>query len=55
MMNTPTPRKPGLQSAVLRVVSWERWLLWTFVGVLAPRPVPSMVRQLPQPGLRYRK
>lgn len=55
MMNSPTSRKPGLQSAVPRVASWERWLLWIFVGALAPRSVLSTVRQLAQAGLRYRK
>lgn len=55
MMNNPTPREPGLQSAVLRVVSCGRQLLWIFVGALAPRPVPSTMRQFPQPTLRYRK
>lgn len=55
MMNNPTPREPSLQSAVPRVASCGRQLLWIFVGALAPRPVPSTLRQFPQPTLRCRK
>lgn len=55
MMNNPTPRELRLQSAVPLVVSCGRQLLWIFVGALAPRPVPSTMRQFPQPTLRYRK
>ena len=55
MMNSPVDRKSGVWSVVLRVVSWAQRLLWTSIGALTPRPVPSRVKLLPRPTLRNRK
>ena len=54
-MKIPIDRKLGLRFAILRVVSVVRRLLWTSVGVPAPRPRPSRIELLPPPTFGHRK